>query len=668
MNIASPKDRIDSLVDELNEHSYRYYVLSAPIISDAQYDKLFRELEALEQENPSLIRKDSPTQRVGTKPLDEFSSVPHKQAMLSLNNAMDENELLDFDAQIKRFLDDQSTNIEYVLDDKFDGVAISLSYENGFFVRALTRGDGINGEDITNNAKTIGSIPLRLRGSKAKFIEVRGEVLFLKKDFINLNNERRLNNEEEFANPRNAASGSLRQLDSSITAKRPLTFFAYGYGVVEGATLPKTHYECMLQIKDLGFQISPNLKLALGAGELIKGYQNAAQLRAKLPYEVDGLVVKINNLALQDRLGFRQRSPRWAIAAKFEAAEEQTILEDIVIQVGRTGALTPVAVLKPVRVGGVTVSRATLHNEDEILRKDIKIGDRVIIKRQGDVIPAVVGVVKEVRTGAEKAFNFPKQCPQCSSNVERPKGEAVYRCLNSRCPAKIEQRLIHYASRAALDIEGLGEKMVVLLCEHNLLSDLASIYELRFEQLKDLPRMGELSSQNLIDAINKSRSPVLNRFIYALGIRHVGEKTALTLARYCGDIEHFRKLTYDELIDINEIGEETAKAIVDFLADNEEQLLLQRLLDVGVSVQSVPKQVQGKLLGKTFVITGTLTEMSRQEAEEKIVALGGKASGSVSKKTDYVVAGDNAGSKLEKALKLQVKILDENEFRRLIEV
>lgn len=665
---TTPQKQIDKLVSELNDHSYRYYVLSAPLVSDAEYDKKVRELEALEKAHPEFLRPDSPTQRVGAPPLDAFNSVPHNIPMLSLNNSMDESELREFDNQIKRFLEKEEVSIkeiDYVIEHKFDGVAVSLRYENGQLVQALTRGDGIIGEEITANIKTIKSVPLSLRKSAAVF-EVRGEVLFLKKDFERLNSGRQAAGEELFANPRNAASGSLRQLDSGITAKRPLTFFAYGFGSVDGFEMPDNHFASMNFIKELGFLTSPNLQIVKGIEALVKAYEESEGARNALPFEVDGLVVKANQYKLQNILGFRQRSPRWAIAAKYKAQEEFSKVLEIIIQVGRTGALTPVAVLEPVQVGGVIVSRATLHNEDEINRKDIRIGDSVIVRRQGDVIPAVVAVIKEKRTGKEKKFKFPKNCPICETEAVKGEDEAVYRCPNSKCPAKLEERIVHFASRNAADIEGLGNKNVALLLKHDLLKDLSSIYDLQKEQIEVLPRMGELSAQNLVDAIQKSLNISLNKFIFALGIRHVGEKTALTLAKYCGTIERFKELTYDNLVQINEIGEETALTIQSYLSDAEEMRILDKLLSHGFKIESAGKPAGDSLSGKSFVITGTLESMSRGEAEEMIESLSGKVSSSVSKKTSYLIVGADPGSKFAKAQALGVEILDEEKFKDLI--
>jgi DNA ligase (NAD+) len=654
-------------------------VLSQPTISDAEYDQLFRELQKLEQAHPEHIRSDSPTQRVGGAPLEGFATVRHALPMLSLDNAMNEGELREFDQQVRRFLAKEGIErdkVEYTVECKFDGVAVSLMYQDGVLIRAATRGDGTTGEDVTSNVRTIKAIPLKLRHLPALTgsLEVRGEVLFRKKEFEALNEERLLRGEESFANPRNAASGSLRQLDPRETAKRPLWFFSYGIGVVESkhallsGILNKPLDHVMHTVAELGFAISPGFRVVRGVDELVRAYQHAEEGRDALPFEVDGLVVKVNDPALQQRLGFRQRSPRWAIAAKFKPVEAVTTLEDITVQVGRTGALTPVAVLAPVRVGGVVVSRATLHNQDEIERKGLRIGDRVVIRRQGDVIPAVVAVVTAARTGKEREFVFPSTCPECQSAVERVAGEAVARCPNSRCPAKLHNRVLHYATRDAMDIEGLGDKMVALLLEHRIVAALPEIYELSVERLQQLPRMGELSSKNLVDAVKNSKHRPLDRFIFALGIRHVGTKTALLLARHCGTIERFMALTEEELLTISEVGPETAQSVASFLQDETEKALVHQLLKHGVHPEpiKIDKAKAQKLAGATFVLTGTFASMSRKEAEEKILEWGGKVSSSVSKKTQYVVAGENPGSKLEAATKLGVPVLTEQGLLTLL--
>lgn len=663
---ATEQERIKQLVAILNDHSYRYYVLSQPSISDAEYDALFRELEALERAFPEFVSNESPTRRVGASPSKEFQSVQHRLPMLSLRNAMNEEELVEFDSQVTRFLGDPASKVEYTVEHKFDGVAVSLLYEKGSLTVGATRGDGYTGEDITANIRTVRSVPLSLRGACPAVVEVRGEVLFLREAFQRLNALRVEKGEEAFANPRNAASGTLRQLDPQITAERPLAFFAYSLGVVEGLELPSTHFACMRLVERLGFPISPTLSICRGKEDLVAAYTSHQRARAQLPFEVDGMVVKVNDLTLQQRLGFRQRSPRWAVAAKFEAMEATTKLLAIEVQVGRSGALTPVAHLAPAQVGGVTVTRATLHNEDEIRRKDIRIGDTVTVKRQGDVIPAVVSVMTHLRDGSEREFVFPANCPECGHLILRNEGEAAHRCPNPHCPARLEQRILHFASRTGMDIEGLGDKLVALLLEHEVIRDIPGLYHLTPEALAALPRMGELSAKNIIEAIERSKEKPLDRFLYALGIRHVGERTALLIARFCGSLERFLCLTEAQLLAIAEIGPETASAVTDFLADPREQAMVRDLLAAGVVVTDVEAPAGGALTGKVFVLTGALATMSREEAERYIDERGGKASSSVSKKTNYVIAGADAGSKLKKARELDITVLDETEFRELL--
>ncbi|NDC37268.1 MAG: NAD-dependent DNA ligase LigA [Proteobacteria bacterium] len=668
-SLADIKARIDALVTDLNEHAYCYYVLAQPSISDAEYDRRFRELEKLEAEYPTLRRPDSPTQRVGGAPLEGFTTVRHRIPMLSLNNAMNAGEVREFYDQVRRFLKDDSCEIEFTVEHKFDGVAVTIAYQDGLFTSAATRGDGYEGEDITANIRTVKSVPLRLRGnSLPRYLEVRGEVLFLKEAFESYNAERVAHSEEPFANPRNAAAGSLRQLDPTETAKRPLTFFAYGVGDVEGTKLPTTHYETLRLVEQFGFSVSSSLKVASGALALEQEYHNAAAARASLPFEVDGVVLKVNSLALQEQLGFRQRSPRWAIAAKFPPVEENTKLIDIIVQVGRTGAITPVAVLKPVRVGGVVVARATLHNEDEIRRKGIKIGDTVVVRRQGDVIPAVVSVVIPKRSGDEREFVFPTQCPECQTKLVRPADEAVARCPNLHCPAKTEQRILHFASRNGADIRGLGDKAVALLLEHNMLSDISSVYDLEEAKLASLPRMGDLSAKNLITAIEGSKHLPLNKFIFALGIRHVGERTAMSIAKHCRSIEKFLALQEDEIRTIPDVGAETAGAIASYLANPTEVGMIRRLIGKGITPEAPAEAQATTLAGKTFVLTGTLATLSREDAQAKIEAASGKVSSSVSKKTSYVVAGADPGSKLTKAEELGVPVLSEEQFLALFSV
>ena len=687
MNAPDAINRIPQLVQELNDHAYRYYVLSQPIISDAEYDEKFRELQALEGEFPQLIQPDSPTQRVGGAPLDGFATVRHAMPMLSLDNAMDESELRAFDEQVRRFLvkgGEDAGEIEYTVEYKFDGVAVTLTYRDGVLQQGATRGDGTTGEDVTTNVRTIRNIPLRLgshlveEGSATRgaalhtggVIEIRGEVLFQKKDFERLNTERTTVGLETFANPRNAASGSLRQLDSRETAKRPLSFFAYGIGELSTTYAPLRDSAelsltaVMQEVRSLGFAISPGYRVAKGGDALVAAYREAEAAREQLPFEVDGIVIKVNSIPLQATLGFRQRSPRWAVAAKFKPVEATTVLEDIIIQVGRTGALTPVAVLTPVKVGGVVVSRATLHNQDEIDRKGLLIGDTVVVRRQGDVIPAVVAAITSARTGSERTFSMPNACPECESAVERQEGGVVLRCTNPQCPAKLHERLRHYASRDGMDIEGLGDKMVALLLEHGVVKDLPGIYTLTEETLRALPRMGELSSKNLISAIEATKIRPLDRFIFGLGVRHVGAKTAYLLAKYCGSVERFLTLSEEELLAVDEIGPETAKAVASFLARPDEVATVHTLLQLGVAPEKVapPKSSNSLFSGKTVVITGTLASMGRKEAEVKVTELGANVASSVSKKTDILIAGENAGSKLAAAEKHGVRIMTEDEL------
>ncbi len=673
MEAKAAQKRISELVEGLNEHIYRYYVLSEPSISDAEYDRLYRELEGLEEKYPDFQLEDSPTKRVGAPLQEGFQEVEHRIPMLSLDNAMDEEELGAFVERVRRALQKEGREaalLEFSVEYKFDGVALSLMYERGRFVQAITRGDGTKGEDVTENVRTVRSIPLKLRRDQAPdLLEFRGELLFRKKDFERLNVQRVKDGEPPFANPRNAASGSLRQLDPAVTAKRPLSFFAYDLGAHEGLDLPNTQAEELSLAQLCGFSISPFFRLVRDTAELIAAYREAQKLREELPFEVDGLVVKVNDRELQELLGFRQRSPRWAIAAKFAAVEENTKLLDIVLQVGRTGAITPVAVLEPVPVGGVVVSRATLHNEDEIKRKGIKIGDTVVVRRQGDVIPAVVSFVAAKRTGKEKDFVFPKNCPVCETELSRPEGEAVLRCPNPRCGAKSVQRIIHFASKSAADIDGLGEKLVHQLVDEGLVTDIADLYRLKVEQLEGLERFGKKSAENLVNAIAVRKTLPLDRFLYSLGIRHVGERTAKTIALECGSLEKFRSLSEDELIAMPDIGKETADAVVAALGSEDENRLLDSLLKLGVKIEEVEKpdiDESAIFAGKTLVLTGSLEELSRSEAKKLVESQGGKVSSSVSKKTDFVVVGEDAGSKLARAQELGIALLSEKEFLEMV--
>lgn len=654
-----------ALVDDLNHHSWLYHSKAAPEISDAEYDRRYRELERLESEFPTLRLPDSPTRRVGAPPLSEFKSVTHTVPMLSLNNAMNEEEIAQFDERVAKVAGAEAYS--YTVEHKFDGVAISLRYEDGLLVSAATRGDGEVGEDVTENVRTIKSVPLKLKlKNTPRLLEVRGEALFLKADFLKLNAAQAEQGDEPFANPRNAAAGTLRQLDSKITAARPLSFFAYGFGGFEGWVQPGTRIEAMEYLRSAGFLIADNLRIVRSRSELLEAYRAANQARAALPFEVDGMVIKVNEVALCDQLGFRERSPRWALAAKFPPMEEHTILEDIVIQVGRTGALTPVAVLRPVSVGGVTVSRATLHNSDDIARKGLLIGDTVVVRRQGDVIPAVVGAVTSLRKGSERPFVFPVKCPECGAGVVRDGGDgAAYRCPSKSCGAKVRERIRHYASKDAADIRGLGDKMVELLYSQGLVRGIADIYKLSAEQLAQLPRMAEVSSEKLVAAIQGSKSIGLPRFLFALGIRHVGERIARLIAEEVLTIEGFLNLDEIQLAGIREIGPEITSSVLGFLADSEERALVAELLAIGVTPLAAAKRAAGGLSGKNFVITGTLS-VKRSDIEAKILARGGNVVGSVSKNTSYLVCGADAGSKLEKAKQLGVQVLDEAAFNQLI--
>lgn len=668
--LEKTKARIAELSLQLHEHNYSYYVNSSPKVSDAEYDKLFRELEELENKFPELRKSDSPTQRVGAVVQDGFNQVAHSVPMLSLTNALDSHELTEFHNRILKLFEEVGLKQEpeYCLEYKFDGVALSCSFEDGALVRAATRGDGQLGEEITSNVRTIRSVPLQLRKHEKlpTKLEVRGEVLFLRDDFTRLNGERERAGESLFANARNAASGSLRQLDPKITASRPLTFFAYGYVGVEALGF-QTHAKVMHYIANLGFRISPLFEVVRGIDDLLLAYSKAIADRDTLPFEVDGIVVKINNLAAQDQLGYRQRSPRWAIAAKFPAQEAFTKLLEIVVQVGRTGAATPVAILEPVQVGGVVVSRATLHNEDEIKRKDVRVGDTVIVRRQGDVIPAVVGPVLAKRDGTEIEFEFPRHCPECNTLLEKEVEEAVYRCTNSVCPAKLLQRILHYSSRLGADIEGLGDKLVELLLKQGLLSSISDLYRLKVETLSKLPRLGELSAKNLVQQIDKSKNIALSKFIHALGIRHVGERGAYLLAQHFVNLEKIRSVRIEQLLEVHEVGEETATSLLTFFSDPNEVRLIDELLQLGVVVSPFLETKQEKIFaGKSIVLTGSFENFSRKQAEQLIVERGGKAASSVSKSTSFVVAGTEAGSKLEKAKALGIQILNEEEFAKIL--
>ena len=667
-NKENIKDKIQELIEKISTFDYQYYVLDNPSISDFEYDKIFRSLVDLENENPELIRPDSPSQRVGGKALDAFESVIHRQAMLSLNNAFDEDELIAFDKRIK---DDIGIDeVEYAVEPKFDGLAITLTYENGIFVQGATRGDGYTGENVTHNLKTIRSIPTKLNYiHPPKLLEVRGEVLMLKKDFELLNQKQESLGEKQFANPRNAAAGSLRQLDPRITATRPLTFFSYGLGVCEPNLNLKTHTQTIQLLKQFNLPISDLSTSVKGVKGLQSFYDKVSKLRNALAYDIDGVVYKVNSFNYQNELGFVSRAPRWAIAHKFPAEEALTEILDINVQVGRTGAITPVARLKPVFVGGVTVTNATLHNEDEMTRKDVHIGDIVSVRRAGDVIPEIVRVLINKRPKTIKKFRMPTECPECGSALVRINDEAIIRCSGGLvCPAQQKQSIIHFASRKAMDIEGLGDKSVEQLVTVGLIHELPDIFKLKLEQLINLDRMAEKSSRNLLDAIEKSKSTSLPRFIYALGIRNVGESTAKDLAGFYGDLDEIMKQTEESLQIVPDIGPTVAKSISDFFRQTKSREVINSLIGLGVHwpKYDIKKSSSGIFATKTFVLTGTLPSMSREEAKSIIEMNGGKVVGSVSKKTDYVVAGSDAGSKLTTAQELGLKIISQQELLKLI--
>ncbi len=667
--------KIEALRDQLNQHNYRYYVLDDPEISDSAYDKLLRELQTLEAEHPELVTPDSPTQRVGATPLDSFNSVKHEMPMLSLANAFSDEEFTDFNKRIVDMLHKEGTledeNIKYAAEPKLDGLAISLLYENGILVRGATRGDGTTGEDVTLNIRTIDAIPLKLLGNNfPQRLEVRGEVIMTKDGFNALNEKQRSNNEKLFANPRNAAAGSLRQLDPKITATRPLSFFCYGIGIIsEEIKLPATHSKVMLLLKSWGLRINPESKVVTGVDGANQYYEQLQKKRESLQYEIDGIVYKVDNLNYQEQLGFVARAPRWAIARKFPAHEEMTKVLSIDIQVGRTGALTPVARLEPVFVGGVTVSNATLHNQDEIERLDIRVGDTVVIRRAGDVIPQIVNVVLSKRTGKPRKFKMPTHCPVCGSVAMRNENEAVTYCSGGLfCEAQNKQAIIHFASRKAMNIDGLGDKLIELLVDQGLIKRSPDLYALTHEQLASLERMGDKSASNLLKALEDSKTTTLDRFIYSLGIHDVGETTAKTLADHFHSLQKLEQATVDELLAIHDIGPVVADNIVTFFSQQHNREVIDDLLKTGIHwpEDTVVSDVEQTLAGKTFVITGTLSDMSRDDAKRELQARGAKVTGSVSRKTDYVIAGENPGSKVTKAEDLGVEILSESQFKAIL--
>jgi len=671
VNTAIPSTReetaqqIHELRRLLHYHNHRYYVLDAPEISDAEFDKLYQRLAALEKAYPDLITPDSPTQRVGGVPADGFVRVAHSVPMLSLANAFSAEDLLAFDTRVRSGLNDEQ--VEYVVELKIDGLAINLVYEAGRLLRAATRGDGTEGEDVTTNVRTIRAVPLIVNGHVPPVMEVRGEAYMPRPAFDRLNEERLQAGEPLLANPRNAAAGSLRQLDSRVTAQRTLDIFVYGMGAREELDVA-THQQTLEFLKELGFKVNPHYQVFKTISEVIAHCESWAEKRVDLPYDIDGLVIKVNSLAGQRQLGSTAKDPRWAIAFKFPAEQATTVVEDIVVRVGRTGVLTPTAVLRPVRLAGSTVSRATLHNEDYIREKDIRIGDTVIIHKAGEIIPEVISVVTSRRTGAEKSFVMPATCPECASLVLRIPGESAHKCINSACPALLREGLIHFVSRDAMNIDGLGQAVVTSLVESGLVADAADLYTLTTEELLKLERMGPKSAQNLVEAIHASKQAGLARLLFGLGIRFVGAKAAATLARHFGDMDLLRQATSDELTALDEIGPRIAESVVEYFSRSETGRLLGKLAAAGLKMTEEKRQTTANLslAGKTFVLTGTLPTLTRSDAAALIESYGGKVASSVSKKTDYVVAGEEAGSKLDKANQLGITVLNEAELQTLL--
>ena len=663
--------RAQTLRREIERHNHQYYLLDTPLISDTDYDLLFRELQALETAHPELASIDSPTQRVGAPPLPEFRSIAHRTPMLSLNNAFAEEEVRAFDRRVVEGLK-ASTEVAYSAEPKFDGLAVTLIFENGVFTLGATRGDGATGEDVTQNLRTVANLPLHLQGTNwPRWLEVRGEVLMLRRDFEHLNERQHEKSEKAFVNPRNAAAGSLRQLDSRITARRPLRFFSYGVGVCEGFALPPTHSAVLDQLLAWGLPVSGERQRVVGASGLLGYYATIGARRGMLPYDIDGVVYKLDDLAAQRQLGFVSRAPRFAIAHKFAAEEAMTEVLGIDVQVGRTGALTPVARLAPVFVGGVTVTNATLHNEDEVRRKDVHIGDTVVVRRAGDVIPEVVRVLPEMRPVLAPEFVMPKTCPVCASAVVRADDESVARCSGGLfCPAQRKQALIHFASRRAMDIEGLGDRLVEQVVDAGIVRTPADLYKMGLMALANLDRMAEKSASNLLAAIETSKQTTLARFVYALGIRNVGESTARDLARHFGRLDRIVAADIGALVEVRDVGPIVAKSVRQFFDETHNREVIEQLRAAGVTWPENDGEeasaTKGVLAGQIFVLTGTLPTLSRDDAKALIEAAGGKVSGSVSTKTHFVVAGDEAGSKLEKAQKLGLTVIDEAQLLVLV--
>ncbi|PKN21061.1 MAG: DNA ligase (NAD(+)) LigA [Deltaproteobacteria bacterium HGW-Deltaproteobacteria-6] len=667
MDKDTAEKRIPELRKIIEYHNRRYYQQDAPEISDIEYDHLMRELQELEALYPDDELAASPTQRVGAAPLARFAPFSHPQAMFSLANAFSTEEILDFDLRIRRLA--KKDSMDYVAEPKLDGLAVNLIYESGLFLRGATRGDGTTGEDVTQNLKTIAALPLKMKKRAGhphpEFIEIRGEVYMARQPFEKLNRRREQEGEDPFANPRNAAAGSLRQLDPKITARRPLSIFLYGIGSVRGLNF-SSHWEILQTLDEWGFPVNPLIQQAPDISSCLSYFERIGSLRAGLPYDIDGVVLKVNDLHTQEILGNVSRSPRWALACKFPAEQAETVIKDIIVQVGRMGTLTPVAVMEPVNVGGVIVSRATLHNEDEILKKDIRIGDTVVIQRAGDVIPEVVKVISSKRTGREKEFRMPRHCPECGSETVRIEGEVAHRCINLACPAQIKEHIRHFASRGAMDIEGLGEKVSAQLFDARLIQDPADLYFLKKEQLLALNRQAEKSVQKLLEAIERSKTPPLDRFIFALGIRHVGERTARLLALHFGSLDSLMNAGIEDLTDLNEIGPEIAQSIVEFFAEDRNRKVIEKFHRAGMAPQKKEVLTKAPLEGKFFVFTGSLESMGRNEAKAIVESLGGIAQASVTGKTSYVVAGGEPGSKLDKARSQGIAVITEDEFLKLI--
>ncbi|HHD7736950.1 TPA: NAD-dependent DNA ligase LigA [Providencia rettgeri] len=668
------KQEIDELKTQLRHHEYQYHVLDAPEIPDVEYDKLMQRLKEIEAQHPELVTSDSPTQRVGAAPLAAFDTVRHEIPMLSLDNVFDEESYLAFDKRVRDRLKNHQ-ELTFCCELKLDGLAVSLLYENGELVQAATRGDGTVGENITANVRTIRAIPLRLTGSNIPDrVEIRGEVFMPQKGFEALNEQARKTDGKVFANPRNAAAGSLRQLDPRITAKRPLTFYCYGVGLVEGGSLPDTHYDRLMQFKAWGLPVSDYVQLRVGHQAVLDFYHEIEQVRPDLGFDIDGVVIKVNSIAIQEELGFVSRAPRWATAFKFPAQEQVTLLKDVEFQVGRTGAITPVARLEPVQVAGVVVSNATLHNADEIERLGVHIGDTVIIRRAGDVIPQIVSVVVDNRPADSREIVFPTHCPVCGSDIERIEGEAVARCTGGLiCGAQRKEALKHFVSRRAMDVDGMGDKIIDQLVEKEYVKTPADLYQLSAGILTGLDRMGPKSAQNLVDALNKSKQTTLARFIYALGIREVGEATAANLAAHYTTLEAVMAADEESLKTVQDIGHVVAKHVVNFFREPHNQAVIEDLLTKASihwpEVKVVNSaEIDSPFAGKTVVLTGSMSILTRDEAKDKLVALGAKVSGSVSKKTDLVIAGEAAGSKLAKANEIGIRVIDENELIRLLNI